>query len=408
MKPVDFDSIILAVLDGLEVEPGCDSLEESPEEDREQLARLANARVLRSVLRAHAALVHPHKGVPVRMSQLAGASRPAIEHARLWDCPTWAESSMPAEHVTAFNAARRSSVRIRESGYAANKFTRHWIGVYGSPGTVYIDQGGDFLGAFVGVLEAFAIPSKVAGSSAAWQHGVTQRHGATALGAACAAKSSQIRRAGYSPEQIVFGKSMTWLADLADLECPALPRHTLEGEVWKSTVMRVQRSQAYAGLAVSSRREFWLGQLVYIYTETRCRSRRVPEGKRWRGLGIVLAREQLRPRDPIASSHSDSSLRESLAPARTVEAINVRPGVPPCPSREKSQKMSPLPQKLKSYKRLILPTRILPEQGPPERQARTLVNQIQGVQTQARANDWRDDYHVTPHQMERFARALGG
>eukprot|EP00971_Amphidinium_carterae_P308402 6128568-Amphidinium_carterae.5 len=70
-EPVDFDSIVPADLDGVEVEPGYDSLEELPEEDREQLARLANAGVRRSVRWAHAALGHPHKRVLVRMLQLA-------------------------------------------------------------------------------------------------------------------------------------------------------------------------------------------------------------------------------------------------------------------------------------------------------------------------------------------------
>eukprot|EP00971_Amphidinium_carterae_P308403 6128568-Amphidinium_carterae.6 len=333
------------------------------------------------------------------------------------DHELWIFLSM-VDAASGYHAA--TLLKTRESGYVANKFIRHWILVYGAPGTVYIDQGGEFLGAFVGVLEAFAIPSKVAGSSAAWQHGMAERHGAvlawilaallheqgvkeahdlkTALGAACAAKNSQVRRAGYSPEQMVFGKSMTWLSDLADLgiEHPALPQHTLEGEVWKSTV-RAQASQAFARLAVSSRmrrlidsaeyaysKGFWPGQLVYFYTEARRRSRHVPEGKRWRGPGTVLAREgerryyvswrsrlllcageQIRPASVretrLRQVISDSSLRESLAPSRTAEAIDVRPAV----LREGEEPEDiPVPEI-----EVILPTRILPEQAPAERRA---------------------------------------
>eukprot|EP00971_Amphidinium_carterae_P281859 5595185-Amphidinium_carterae.1 len=44
---LDFDALVPADLDGLEVEPGYDSLEEVPEENREELARLANATVRR-------------------------------------------------------------------------------------------------------------------------------------------------------------------------------------------------------------------------------------------------------------------------------------------------------------------------------------------------------------------------
>eukprot|EP00971_Amphidinium_carterae_P330263 6463201-Amphidinium_carterae.2 len=437
VPPFDFDTVIPADLDGMELEPGYDSLEELPEEDRTQLARLANAGVRRGVRRAHAALGHPHKRVLVRMLQLAGAARPAIEYARLWECPACAERAMPKRaqpatssfRPTSFNAAVHLDAKYvrtvdhklwiflsmvdaasgyhaacllksRESSYVANKFIHHWISAYGSPGTVYIDQGGEFFGAFVGVLEAFAIPSRIAGSSAAWQHGVAERHGAvlawilaallhehgiqtaadlkTALAASCAAKNSQVRRSGYSPEQMVFGRSMTWLSDLADLgvENPALPQHTLDGEVWKATVMRSQATQAFARLAVSSRmrrlmlkniptpREFWPGQLVYFYTEARRRSRHVPEGKRWRGPGTVLAREgerryyvswrsrlllcageQLRPASVretrLHQVMTDSSLRESLAPARTAEAIDVRP-----PQQNEQAEDVPVPQEI--------------------------------------------------------------
>eukprot|EP00971_Amphidinium_carterae_P352216 6492490-Amphidinium_carterae.1 len=160
--------------------------------------------------------------------------------------------------------------------------------------------------------------------------------------------------------------------------------------------MRAQATQAFARLSVSSRmrrlmlrniptqREFWPGQLVYFYTEARRRSRNVPDGKRWRGPATVLAREgerryyvswrsrlllcageQLR----LASVRetrmhqviSDSSLRESLAPNRVAGAIDVRP------TREGERvdhvEDTPVPPQIE----VILPTRILPEQGAQER-----------------------------------------
>eukprot|EP00971_Amphidinium_carterae_P327519 6458931-Amphidinium_carterae.1 len=445
--PVDFDAFVPADLDGLEVEPGYDSLEELPEEDREQLARLANSSVRRGVRRAHAALGHPHKRVLVRMLQLAGASRPAVEYARQWVCPACQERAMPQRarpatstfRPTAFNAAVHLDIKYvrtvdhklwiflsmvdgasgyhaacllktRDSSYVANKFIRNWIGVYGAPATVYVDQGGEFMGAFMGVLEAFAIPSKVAGTAAAWQHGVAERHGAvlawilaalmhehginsavdlkTALAASCSAKNAQLRRSGYSPEQMVFGRSMTWMSDLTNLgiENPALPQHTLDGEVWKATVMRSQAAQAFARLAVSSRmrrlmlknvpvqREFWPGQMVYFYTEARRRSRHVPDGKFWRGPATVLAREgerryyvswrsrlllcageQLRPASVRETRMheilTESSLKDSLAPAQTARAIDVRPG-----QRGELAEDTPVPPSIE----VILPTRILP------------------------------------------------
>eukprot|EP00971_Amphidinium_carterae_P050827 1000886-Amphidinium_carterae.1 len=449
--PFDMDDILPADLDGLEVEPDYDSLEELPEGDREQLVRLANAGVRKAVRRAHAALGHPHRRVLIRMLQLSGASRPAVEYARLWECPACQERAMPQKarpatstfRPTSFHAAVHVDIKYmrtidhklwiflsmvdaasgfhhacllktRESGYVANKFTRHWIGVYGSPDVVYLDQGGEFMGAFMGVMEAFAIPTRVAGSAAAWQHGIAERHGAvlswilaallheqgintaadlkTALAASCAAKNTQVRRAGYSPEQMVFGRSMAWMSDLADLgiENPKLPQHTLDGDVWKATVMRAQATQAFARLAVSSRmrrlmlrnvpvqREYWPGQLVYFH---------VPDGKRWRGPATVLAREgerryfvswrtrlllcageQLRPASVretrLNQILTESTLRESLAPNRTAQAIDVRPATAPVEEPEDV----PVPATIE----VILPTRILPEQGAPERQRRTL------------------------------------
>eukprot|EP00971_Amphidinium_carterae_P351628 6492198-Amphidinium_carterae.1 len=459
--PVGFDmeEVLPADLDGLEVEPDYDSLEELPEGDREQLVRLANTGVRKAVRRAHAALGHPHRRVLIRMLQLSGASRPAIEYARLWECPACQERAMPQKarpatstfRPTSFNAAVHVDIKYvrtidhklwiflsmvdaasgfhhacllktRESGYVANKFIRHWIGVYGVPDVVHLDQGGEFMGAFMGVMEAFAIPTRVAGSAAAWQHGIAERHGAvlswilaallheqgintagdlkTALAASCAAKNTQVRRAGYSPEQMVFGRSMAWMSDLADLgvENPKLPQHTLDGDVWKATVMRAQASQAFARLAVSSRmrrlmlrnipvqREYWPGQLVYFYTEARRRSRHVPDGKRWRGPATVLAREgerryyvswrtrlllcageQLRPASVretrLNQILTESTLRDSLAPSRTAQAIDVRPA----PQAEEPDDV-PVPPSIE----VILPTRILPEQGSPERQRTTM------------------------------------
>ena len=92
-----------------------------------------------------------------------------------------------------------------------------------------LDQGGEFQGYLIKLMEEFGIDSRVVGANAAWQHGIVERHGgllgtlwrkvvydfhvkgsgmaAISLSAILNAKNSTMSRIGATPEQAEFGNS---------------------------------------------------------------------------------------------------------------------------------------------------------------------------------------------------------
>eukprot|EP00971_Amphidinium_carterae_P032354 637380-Amphidinium_carterae.2 len=129
-------------------------------------------------------------------------------------------------------------LKTRDSAYVARKFIQQWIAHFGVPWVISLDQGGEFAGLFARLLEEAAIPSRVSGAHASWQQGVVERHNGilghmlsavlynntvkewadikVALASTVQAKNACIRRSGYSPEQFVFGRSLSWMWDLCD------------------------------------------------------------------------------------------------------------------------------------------------------------------------------------------------
>ena len=250
-----------------EKEPPLDSdLEEEPEEDqRHPVSR----EFQKAVEFAHRQLGHPSRSTLVRMMKLSGATSDAIRYAKKWKCSVCMARQMP-KHPQAATATTRPygfnktlhidvkylwdargkryaalsildlgtckhdahMIKTRRSDYVASKFLRKSIQPYGSPELIVHDQGGEFEGSFVGLLEQFSISSKVTGAHAGWQLGVGERHGdllgqalhsvvaehtvegyaamKEALACACMAKNATVTRDGYTPNQRVFGVECTW------------------------------------------------------------------------------------------------------------------------------------------------------------------------------------------------------
>ena len=170
--------------------------QEEPHEEIEEEEMKRGARGWK-VAKIHQRLGHPSKATLVRMLTLAGAPKEMIELAGRYDCPICAQASAPLRYPK-INPVTRTSVfakevhldlkymhdaanklhvalslvdggtsfhvacllRNRKANYVARKFLRHWCSMYGTPATVYIDQGGEFDGAFVGWLEMHGIHSK--------------------------------------------------------------------------------------------------------------------------------------------------------------------------------------------------------------------------------------------------------
>eukprot|EP00971_Amphidinium_carterae_P139135 2757415-Amphidinium_carterae.1 len=97
-----------------------------------------------------------------------------------------------------------------------------------------------YSGAFIAAMEQLAIPTRIAGSHSPWQVAVGERHGQIlgftlsavlydqhvsswphlkmAVASCIQAKNAQIKRSGYSPEQVVFGRSLEWWTDLCSMD----------------------------------------------------------------------------------------------------------------------------------------------------------------------------------------------
>ena len=150
----------------------------------------------------------------VRMLKLSGSTAEAIRYAKMWKCPT-CEARKAPRHPAAGTATTRPygfnkvvqidvkylwdcrqkkyaalsmlctgtgkhdahMIKTRRADYIASKVLRKWIMVYGAPECIVHDQGGEFEGAFVSLLEQFSVSSKVTGAHAGWQLGIAERHG---------------------------------------------------------------------------------------------------------------------------------------------------------------------------------------------------------------------------------------
>eukprot|EP00971_Amphidinium_carterae_P335490 6471369-Amphidinium_carterae.1 len=219
-------------------------------------------------------------------------------------------------------------LKSRESKYVARKFTSLWIAHYGAPQEIAMDQGGEFAGEFIQAMEEMAMPTRIAGSHSPWQVGIGERHGQVlgfmlsaviydqhisawgqlkvAVSSCVQAKNSQMKRSGFSPEQMVFGRSLEWLNDLCSMEAekPRLPVLTQQQEHWRAAVLRHRAAQAFHRLAISDKmrramlrssppaKEYLVGESVYFWTPgARRGSRLVPDAGRWRGPASILSKE---------------------------------------------------------------------------------------------------------------------
>lgn len=217
----------------------------------------------------------------------------------------------------------------RKANHVAHKFYRHWCSLYGVPEVVFIDQGGEFDGEFVGWLESHGVRSRCTGARAGWQHGFAERHGGLlgqawhsviwqyqvkgkqdmkgALAAAVQAKNQTVTRGGYTPYQMVIGRTPMF-PDLLEEDATGnlALRESLaqEGEVQRNAELRAAakiallRQDCQDKLKRALRRwprgevkEFTPGEMVFFYAPKPNAPRFKKEGGAWRGPAIVLMKE---------------------------------------------------------------------------------------------------------------------
>ena len=112
-----------------------------------------------------------------------------------------------------------------------------WIGVFGPPSILMTEQGTEFRGILEPLL-TFAVFHEVVPPTAHWRMSLAERHGAvlkvllmkviketvvtgledlqSAVALVTASRNQQVRVAGYSPVQLVFGRDSTMPGTLMD------------------------------------------------------------------------------------------------------------------------------------------------------------------------------------------------
>ena len=118
-------------------------------------------------------------------------------------------------------------IKSKQSNVIIQNFLKHWISIFGTPISVFSDNGGEFVSKdFIDFCENFNIKIKTTAAESPWSNGICERHNAiitetllkvkedskcdweTALAWALSAKNSLINVNGFSPHQIVFGKNI--------------------------------------------------------------------------------------------------------------------------------------------------------------------------------------------------------
>ena len=343
---------------------GTDNHEEGPP----MLPRTTKERgLLERVHMLHRRLGHPSNEALVRLLQHGGAGDEVLRLASGLVCPACQLSKAPKRPLPArpevravvFNTAVHADLkylrdfrgvvyvalsvideatnyhlakllRNREPGHVAAKFLSMWVGLFGPPQRIRLDQGGEWESEFIQLLENHAIHSEFVGSHSPWSNGLAERHGALlgvamqanvdekqlagraqmkiGLSCACQAKNSVISRGGHSAHYLVFGRQAAY-PELLDDEVWSRKSMgfalSIEGEVSRAAELRAAAKvallrgdvlekirRALRRAPAGERRQYVPGELVYFWSPAKPKDRRYKRDLgAWRGPAVVLMPE---------------------------------------------------------------------------------------------------------------------
>ena len=121
-----------------------------------------------------------------------------------------------------------ATIRNKHPNTVIQIVLKQWIGIFGTPNSIYSDNGGEFVSKdVIDFCEIFSIKIKTAPAESPWSNGICERLNAiitemllkvknycqcdweTALAWAFSTKNCLINVNGFSLHQIVFGKNIT-------------------------------------------------------------------------------------------------------------------------------------------------------------------------------------------------------
>ena len=323
--------------------------------------------LLERVHMLHRRLGHPSNEALVRLLQHGGAKDDVLRLAEGLVCPSCQLSkaprrpfpSRPEVRAVVFNTAVHADLkylrdfrgvvyvalsvideatnyhlakllRNREPAHVAAKFMSMWVGLFGPPQRIRLDQGGEWETDFIQLLEAHAIHSEFVGSHSPWSNGYAERHGALlgvavqanvdekqltgraqmklGLSCACQAKNGIISRGGHSAHYLVFGRQAAY-PELLDDEVWSRKSLgfalSIEGEVSRAAELRAAAKvallrgdvlekirRALRRAPAGERRQYAPGELIYFWSPAKPKDRRYRRDLgSWRGPAVVLMPE---------------------------------------------------------------------------------------------------------------------
>ena len=362
---VDFPDGVPDLEDQKHNNPGTESRDE--EGSLVDIDMSGHSPLLERIHMLHRRLGHPSNEALVRMLQHGGAKDEVLKLAADLACPTCQMAKAPHRSFPArpevravvFNTVIHADLkylkdfrgevyvalsvvdeatnyhlakllRNREPSHVAAKFMSMWIGLFGPPQKIRLDQGGEWESDFIQLLKAHSIHSEFVGSHSPWSNGYAERHGALlgvavqanvdekqltgrsqmklGLSCACQAKNSVISRGGRSAHFLVFGRQAAY-PELLDDEVWARKSLgfalSIEGEVARAAELRAASKvallrgdvlekikRALRRAPAGERRNYTPGEIVYFYSPAGLKSRRYKKDLGcWRGPAVVLMAE---------------------------------------------------------------------------------------------------------------------
>ena len=220
----------------------------------------------------------------------------------------------------------------------------NWITIFGSPGKILVDNGGEFCNKeFVTFCENLNIRICTTAAESPWSNGLVEHHNAVlgltvsktmedahcdlniALAWGVSAKNALKNVHGFSPNQLVFGRNPNF-PNVFDNELPALERRTTSEIVANNLNAMHAARQQYIKSECSEKIARALRYQTRTYSDTSCSTGDLVYYKRdkfktWKGPATVIGQNG----QEVLIKHASSTIR--VHPCRLQKVREQNPSV---------------------------------------------------------------------------------